>query len=357
MIRASRPRFEALANWISKAKLSQATLFWVLASAIPVVTIASTHVWLRTAYSGGVFNVQGFLDQYGHGIYRYRLLGRDAVLLIYHLLLHFFHDQPLVMSRDPNATLLFYGSYVVLNSLCFCLSNFLLLLLLADKQRHLSDLHLATYLFLTLIQALAMAVVSPYDQLAYFLILTSFFAVRVPQSWIAYSLLGLAAIAGTLTRETQFLVTPALISVALFSTARRSRRFWAAGLVNLVLFCAVYIALRALLSGQQVISGGRTYGGKWAVESGFVLALLFCVGTSLAVRMYSDIRPTLALLISSTPYILTILISGVLRELRLLVPILLAQTFVYLQLEMDPRRDAEISHPSGACANIGKSLH
>jgi hypothetical protein len=332
---------------MTKRQLPQATLFWVLASAIPLAAIVSTHLWLRTAYSGEVFHLQGFLSQYDYGIYRYRLLGRDALLFIYQHLLRAFHDQPLMMPRDPNATLLFYGSYVVLNALCFTLSNFLLLLFLSDRNRRLSDLHLATYLYLTLIQTLAMAVVSPYDQLAYLLILISFFAVTFPQSWIAYSILGLAAIAGGLTRETQFLVTPALFSVALFSAPKQAKRFWTAGFYNLALFSSVYIALRAFLPGPKVISGGWTYGGKWAFESVLVLALLFYISTSLAVRIYSDIRPTLTLLIFSAPYILTILISGALRELRLLVPILLAQTFVYVKLGVDSGLGAKSTTVSG----------
>jgi hypothetical protein len=254
------------------------------------------------------------------------------LLFIYRHLLGAFHDQPLIMPRDPKATLLFYGSYVILNALCFSLSNFLLLLLVSDKQRQISDLNLATYLYLTLIQTFAMAVVTPYDQLAYLLILISLFAVTVSRNWIAYPLLCIAAIAGALTRETQFLVTPALFSVALFSSSKKSQRFCTAGLLNVSLFGSVYIALRVLIPGQKIISGVSTYGGTWAPESIFVLALLFFVSTSLAVRTYSDIRPTFALLIFSVPYIVPILISGVLRELRLLVPILLAQTFVYRQL-------------------------
>lgn len=320
---------------MTKRRPPQNTLFWVLAFVTPLATFVSTHVWLRTAYSGGVFHLQGFLDQYDHGIYRYRLLGRDALLFIYHQLLRVHRDQPLPMPRDPDATLLFYGSYVILNALCFSISNFLLLLLLSDRERRLSDLHLAMYFFLTLIQAFAMAVVSPYDQLAYLLILLSLFAVRIPRNWIAYSILAVAALAGALTRETQYLVTPALFSVALFSPPQQAKRFWAAGLCNLALFGIVYVALRILLPGGGVISGGWTYGGKWAVESLLVLVLLFYVGTSLAVRKYPDIRPTLSLLVLSAPYILTILTSGILRELRLSVPLLLAQTVIYATLGVD----------------------
>lgn len=310
----------------------QSTLFWALAIAIPIATVVSTQLWLRSAYSGHVFNLQGFLGQYDFGIFRYRLLGRDAMLFIYRHLLRFFHDRPFDVPYDPNATLLFYASYVLLNASCFSLSNFLLLLLLADRNRRLGDVNLATYFYLTLMQALAMAVVSPYDQLAYLFLLMGFFSMAVSRGWVAYLVLAFAAIAGALTRETQFLVTPALFSVALFAAPGRSKRFWTAGFCNLVLFSLVYCALRVFIPGPIAVTGEWTYGGKWAIESACVLAMLLFVGTSLALRIHADIRPTIALLLFSTPYILTVLTTGTLRELRLLVPVLLAQTFVYLSL-------------------------
>jgi hypothetical protein len=334
-------RLLALANRKSTRRLPQAALFWILAGTIPIVVILSTHIWLRTAYSGDTFHLQGFLDQYDNGIYRYRVLGRDLLLSIYRILLGVFHDQPLVMSRDPNATFLFYFSYVILDGLCFFCSNFLLLLILSDKDRCLSDLHLTFYFYLTLIQALAMAVVSPYDQLAYLLMLLSFYAVTLSRRWAAYLLLAVAAIAGALTRETQALITPALFSIAIFSSSRHARRYWISGWCNILLFSFIYVALRVCGSGHGVVSGGMTYGGKWAIESAFILALLLYVSTSLAVRVHASLRPTLALLIFCAPYLATILISGVLRELRLLVPILFAQMFVYVQLELHSRKNMQ----------------
>lgn len=338
----------------TRKRVPQSSLFWVLATVIPLTTMLSTHLWLRTAYSGGIFHLQGFLAQFGDGVYRYRLLGRYAVLFVYHHLLAHFHDQPFVMPRDPNATMLFYFSYVIVNAICFAASNFLLLLLLSGKQRRLSDLNLATYLYLTLIQVFAMAVVTPYDQLSYLLILISLFAMTIPRSWIAYGLLCAAAVAGTLTRETQLLVSAALFSVAIFSTAPRARRFWTAGLCNLALFGLVYIALRISIKGPKVVSGVWTFGGTWGPESLLVLGLLFFVSTTLAMRMRADIRPTIALLLFSVPYIATILISGVLRELRLLVPVLLTQTFVYVQLQADSAQEpTELDRLIPTASNVG----
>ena len=62
------------------------------------------------------------------------------------------------------------------------------------------------------------------------------------------------------------------------------------------------------------------------------------------------------LLILSAPYILTILISGVIRELRLLVPILLAQTFVYLQLKVDSGQAENSTTEPGPLRGLNKAF-
>jgi hypothetical protein len=334
-----KDRLNSFENRSDRLLLPQGALFWTLTIVIPLTTIVSTHLWLRSAYSSDLFHLQGFLAQYNSGIFRFRMLGRQLLLLIYRVLSSKLQDQPFPMPRDPDATLLFYGSYVALNSICFFFTNLMLLLFLADKNKRMADLRLAAYFFLTLLQALAMAVVTPYDQLAYALIFVGFLAAASSKTWTMYLFLGISAIAGGLNRETEFLVTPALFSIAIFTRGRTSKRYGMAGLYHLALFTITYVGVRILLPGSHLISDGATFGGKWAFESFIALALTFYVGTVLAVRIHPDVRPTIALLILSTPYLLTILLSGILRELRLLIPVLLCQVFVYVQLERCSSRE------------------
>jgi hypothetical protein len=102
--------------------------------------------------------------------------------------------------------------------------------------------------------------------------------------------------------------------------------------LNLAIFGAVYVALRVLYPGQQAIAAGSTGGGTWGLASGLALCLFFYVGTYLAGRIHSDLRPTVVLVALSVPYLAVILVSGVLRELRLLVPLLMVQAFLYVDL-------------------------
>lgn len=311
---------------------SQRGLLLALVIIVPLVATLSTSLWLRSAYTSHIFHLQGFLVQYSSSVYRYRILGRELLLSTYRLLTTHLADRPFPMPTDPDATLLFYGSYVLLNAVFFFLSNLVLLLLLVDGRKRITDLHLALYLFVILLLALSTYTVTPYDQIAYFLLLICFLSTRFRRSWPMYLILGIAAIAGGLNRETEYLVTPALLTIACFTVPEKRKRYCYAGLFHLLLFAACYVALRLKLPGVPTIAGGITLGGKWALPSLMVLCALFYIALNMATREYRSRRPALVLLALSSPYIVTVLLIGELRELRLLMPLLLCLVFVYVQL-------------------------
>jgi hypothetical protein len=301
---------------------------------IPLVATLSTSLWLRSAYTSHIFHLQGFLTLYGSGVYRYRILGRELLLWTYRVLAAHHADRPFPMPTDPDATLLFYGAYVLLNAVFFFFSNLALLLLLSDGKKRITDLHLALYFFLVLLLALSTYTVTPYDQIAYFLLLVCFLSMRFRRSQAMYLVLGIAAVVGGLNRETEYLVTPALLTIACFTAPESSKRkrYCYAGLFHLLVFAACYIALRLAIPGIPTVAGGITLGGKWALPSLTVLCALFYIALNMAAREYRSRRPALVLLLLSAPYIVTILLTGELRELRLLMPLLLCLAFVYIQL-------------------------
>lgn len=308
-------------------------LFLALALVVPPITIVATHIFLRSC-TAKVFHLEGFQQGYGSGIFRYRILGRDLVLAVYHFLLRLTHgrDLPLQMPMDHQGTVLFYLSYIIVIGLFFFLSNLLLLVLLWDWEKGISDARLSQYFFLIFLWALSTANVTPYDQIAYFFMLLALISVRLRSAWLMYLMLGVSAIAGGLDRESQFLVTPALWTVALCTKSSQFRRYYRAGLFHLAVFSACYIALRIFISGPVSVSGIVTFGGPWAVPSLCVLVTLYCIYVSLSTREYPSKLPSVALAIMSAPYLITILVSGELHELRLLMPMLISLSFVYVAL-------------------------
>jgi hypothetical protein len=309
----------------------QYVLLLTLIIVIPVLVFFFSHVWMRSAYSD-VFHLQKFLENYGVSIFRYRIVGSKLLLFIFHSLAGHYRDRIFPMPNDPEGSFLFYVAYSVIDGVFFFLTNLALLLFLWDRKRGISNLKLAQYCFLVLVLTLSTYVVTPYDQIAYFFMLFAFLSLKFKNSYATYLVVAVAAIAGTLNRETEFLVTPALLTVALFAGAGQSKRYYAVGLFHLLLFMVCYLGLRVFIPGASEVTAGFTYGGKWPVLSFAVVSAVYYIGSNLVLREYSDFRPSFVVLLLSAPYIIVVLLSGQIRELRLLVPLLLSLFFVYAQL-------------------------
>jgi hypothetical protein len=260
--------------------------------------------------------------------------------------------MPLPVAADPLATRYFYASYVLLNGACLFISNLALLIMLWSYRRGISDLRCALYLFTWLVLALSTYTVTPYDQLAYALMLLAFLAVNARPIWIAYAAIGAAAILGGLTRETEFLVSPALWTVAIFAKGKTSRRFAVLGYVHIALFGACYVALRVFVSGPPAIAQGLSFGGgRVALPALLAMSVMLYMGLALFSREYAGYKPGIVFLALSAPYLVTVLLSGAFWELRLIVPIVLCHLFIYTQLG-DWERSARALDRTPAEANI-----
>jgi hypothetical protein len=313
----------------SEASLrSQYFLFAALATALPLAILLSVEVWMTTAYTS-VLDHASFMDQYYTSVFRYRILGRDLLLHLYHFLSAHLADKPYPLPRDRDGSFLFYYAYVISNGIYFLLANGLLLSLLWIKKRGFRDCELLLYFYYTLLLAMSMAVVTPYDQLAYLLLLIGVVGVRVKSRAIGALLVALSALAGTLNRETEFLFAAFLVALALFSPKALAKRYWIYLVIDLCLSLCAYVGVRLALPGKLNLIQDVTFGGKWGIESLVVLAVLLSVGAIFALRLYSSVRPLAVFLVCCLPYLLTVFIGGVFRELRLMVPILLLILCLY----------------------------
>ena len=308
---------------------AQVVLFWTLAIALPVAVLFNVEVWLESNYTRGLFHLQGFTDLYVSGIFRYRLLGRLLLLKTYYLLLHFVPNKPFPMPGDTAADLPFVLAYTVLNGVCFLLANLTLLSLSWVRKEGFRTEVLSLYFFSILLMSVSMAVVTPYDQLAYLLLLVAVLGVRTENVYLAYGLIATSAVAGMLNRETEFLATALLVTLALFAGERLSRRLWTMAAVHLVLCLAVYIGLRIRLSGRASVSSVLTFGGKWGPAAGVIVLALLLTTLVLAHFLYDSYRPALVFILLSSPYLALVFFTGVLRELRLFIPIILCIFCLY----------------------------
>lgn len=324
----------------SRSMLPEYLLFAALATALPLAILLSVQLWMVTAYTGGL-DPPSFSSQYYHGVYRYRLLGRDLVLGLYHFLQAHLLERPYPLPRDASGSFLLYGALAISNGVYFAVSNLLLLSLLWTRKTGLRDVELSLYFYYTLLVAMSMAVVTPYDQLAYLLLLIGILGVRSRSVALGTSLVVISAVAGTLNRETEFLLASLLATMALFCPRTESKRYWMYLGVDLVISIGVYVGVRLAIPGNVQVIQNMTFGGKWAPESLLVLILLLCAGGVMAMRLYCDVRPAAVFLVLSLPYLLAVLIGGMFRELRLMVPILLCILCIYQLLgrTLSPEQD------------------
>lgn len=317
----------------------QRMLLFVLATAVPLVIVLSLEMWTVTSYTSAM-SLSGFLNQYTHDIYRYRVVGREAVLFAHRVLAAHLTDKPYPLPRDPGAEFLMYAALAVTNATWLFLSNLLLLGFLWKRRCGFADRELSGYLYYTLILTLSLAVVTPYDQLAYLLLLVGIAGARAKSLKVGMPLVTISALVGTLNRETEFLLAAFLATMALFSSRERARKYALYLAVDLVLSCAVYVMIRMMLPGHASLIGYVTLGGKWGPEALLVLAMLVAGMAAISLRIYNDAAPLTAFLIFSLPYLLTILVGGEFRELRLMTPILLSLLCIYVMLERQGADDA-----------------
>jgi hypothetical protein len=311
--------------------LPQYLLFAALATALPLTILLSVELWMTTAYTG-VMDLKTFTEQYYSSVFRYRLLGRDLLLHLYYFLNSHIADKPYPLPRDPSGSFLLYCAYAISNGAYLFVSNLLLLSLLWVKKKGLMDRELLLYFYYMLLLAMSMAVVTPYDQLAYLLLLVGVLGARAKSQSIGILLVAISAIAGTLNRETEFLLASFLLTMALFSSKTLAKKYWIYLGVDLVLSLGAYIGVRLMIPGRMELIQSLTFGGKWALESAVVLVLLLSAGVALAIRLYNNVSPAFVFLLFSFPYFLTVFIGGVFRELRLMVPVLLCLLCIYLFL-------------------------
>lgn len=309
--------------------------FVLLAFVLPLVCFLVMHLFVFTNYTGNVFHEEGFVEQYSSGIYRYRVLGRELLLLLHDAIRPFVPDGPMRLPRDAKATKAFYWSYLAWNGGFALLTSTAFYRLTFLRKREPRDVDLVVYLYFLLIWTLSFSVPTPYDQMAYFFLAASLLSAR-KGSLGAMAWLGAAAISGALTRETQFLFTPAIVTIALFGDpSLRRRRLWM-GAYHLVVFATCYLALRIHYGFERGIVHSLLPGRSLTqLVFAAMLAGLLLMTVMVAVRKVRDSRIALVFFAASLPYSLPVIASGIYGEIRLVVPLVLCLLVIYSEIERD----------------------
>jgi len=320
-----------------------------LGVAFPLVLYLASTLGYVSAYSRVTFAKSAFLLQYRGGIYRYRILGTDAVLAVNYLVQHLGFN----LATIPIDSLPFSSAYdlftalVVLNGIAFVGFTVLLYVVTARNHRWV-----VSYLVLVALAIASAYVVTPYDDLSYLLLAALVLSGLADRPWSWPACLVLAAV-GTADRESLFLGVAALAAILLsrsgapvgipdyeHRSAGRHDRLVASTLAAIVGSVGTYFAVRILYADPtDHASFWQTLAFKANLTPSSLIAVIMVLlggavlvaelprfgdrtGT-LAARYH---RATLYFWILSVPYLFVTVIGGSWFEApRLLLPLGICQ--------------------------------
>jgi hypothetical protein len=311
---------------------------FALAGLLPATLHLVLTLGYDSSYSHQLYAREAFLYQYRHGVYRYRVLGRELVVaagrVLEHLNLALYTLATDIGHGRPPADL--FTALVLVNGVAFIALAVVLYVATAARD---SDWRLP-YVILIVMVALSGYVVTPYDNLGYLLTVSAVVVALVGRPWAPPMCLVLAC-AGTATRES-FVVAAAAAAAALIGThgcravARiRDPRWWSVAALGGG-WLATYVTLRAVVPTDPeldtALSEAVVNELNWQMSS--VLAVLFFVLGAWALQATYPALPRpavsrwrltrLLLWLFSAPYLAVAVAEGIWFEaMRLLMPVLL----------------------------------
>ena len=317
--------------------------FLCLAWLIPFVSSAVVYFGFASNYTTGVFSAAGFENRYEAGVYRHRILGREALLRIH----EFIEDYGLpalaprslaIMDRQGSPA--FYTAYFLSNTLFLCLTCSVLFFLL---DRFASAQGAATpdlvLLSLILLMTITQFVVVPYDTLSYFFLATGCGLILRRPSLAGRLALAVVVVLAALNRETAALTPAFFFAVHHRHLLRRPLRLtdqhYMLGFL-LLCFAATYGALRLALGAQDSIYQSfrlaENLGNPFSMlGTAFfaAVALVLCLGGGDRRASHANGHANAMFLLAASPYVLFVLILGQPWEIRLWVPMILSMVILH----------------------------
>ena len=287
-------------------------------------------------YPSGRFSEESFRATYEHGIWRYRVLGREAVLALdnafsWILPADFGLRTQTLYASLPDYSPRFFFSLFVFNTIFLIATAALLNLAIGIRPRaRYGQTKVLLSVLLVCLMVISGFKVTPYDNLGYACLCAA--VLLTGKRWtlpLGHLLACLVIIVvGTASRESMALFLSFRFALALHEHGWRAlwsspklRAFRIQFALLISAFLVTYLGLRLVLGRFEFINAWSTagllrpatfIGLAWALSLGFVVA-----------RVAWSPRFLLYLLVCSAPYLLTIFLAADLYELRLYVPLLL----------------------------------
>jgi len=294
----------------------------------PVIASYVVYFGFNTNYTRGVFHEEGFRRQYESGIYKYRILGRYAFLMVVEFVENnsFVSEKMLTLCggvpepvtvMDEDCTSPYYLTYFLVNTIFLVVTSILLYIIFkAGTSSHGCVLTL----FLTSAIALSQYVVSPYDTISYALLSGAILLILRPMKrntlWLAV-LLALA----TLVRESSALILSFYFAHNHNKVRNRDRKAISELIILSLEYILIYACLRLVLGTENAlvqhvhIESNLT----WPRSLMGLLALLTI--SYISVSGCQKKTASVFFLFAALPYIIITLIAADVWEIRLWIPV------------------------------------
>ena len=172
---------------------------------LPGVMSFISYYGFTPSYTTGVYSRDSFKSQYESGIYRFRWLGRQFLLLTHDYVKHRFPDplpeSPRLKVLDQSATERFYAAYFLEHTFFFILFSIAYYFLLSLPPFGLEErFRILLTMVVQLLISMAQYVVTPYDSPSFFFSVLAI--VMLTRQHFAFFLLGcILTLISTLIRE------------------------------------------------------------------------------------------------------------------------------------------------------------
>ncbi|MBS4034795.1 MAG: hypothetical protein KGZ85_10040 [Ignavibacterium sp.] len=303
----------------------------ILAAAICLVIPAAlnfiSYYGYVSTYPAKTFDVESFNENLGYGVYQHRVLGKALLMYLNEIVASINFPQNINTFNKIREfldvdSLSLYHSFFILNTLFLCCTAFVLYFIYNLRWVRLSEMEkILSVLTITAIISISQFVILPYDVLSYFLISLAVLLLLVKKSIFTTMLLTAVLVLGALTRETIALIFPLYIVILLRKdewefNVNKSELF-----LFIIIFSAIYLGLRIIYGFESSFSGRISFPDN-IISPQNLIGFLFMICTLLIFLFNEQTkRPALIFLTLSSPYFLLILLTGIMFEIRLFVPV------------------------------------
>lgn len=314
---------------------------------LPLVIQYTVYYRFTPNYLPGIYSEQGFKTMYNNSVFKYRVIGINLQLYVYEKLKNsklgeFIKEHQIYNKRllalDANADEYFYTSYFIINTLsCIIASIFFLMIFNYKNMYSMSDAekNMTTGIFIML-TGLTQYVVTPYDNLSYAMIAISFYLFLIHENkknLFTLMLLSIAIFITTLVRESSLIILCVMLAIYInrnvdLRLKTLIKKMWAPSLA----FFLAYIGIRLYISGTAEIAQSVQFEQNISVfQSSKIIALLFALVLLYFLRQYAKMgnyKLFITYLLVSSPYLIMVILVGILIEFRLWMPFVIGTIFI-----------------------------